>query len=43
MNADRILKRFRDEPLRSRVSESTRNWVLEEFTSKRLAEKTARV
>jgi glycosyltransferase involved in cell wall biosynthesis len=41
--ADRLVRLLTDEPLRRRLAEGARAWVLQEFTGRRLAEKTAAV
>ncbi len=41
--ADRLVRLLADEPLRRRMGAAARAWVLEEFTSRRLADKTATV
>lgn len=41
--ADRLVRLLTDEPLRRRLAGGAREWVLQEFTGQRLAEKTAAV
>lgn len=41
--ADRLVRLLGDDELRRRMARAARAWVLEEFTSRRLAEKTAAV